>query len=298
MSDVEDARRVADQLRVPHHVFNFGADFETHVVEPYVDAHTRGLTPNPCIECNRHLKFDKLLRRATALGFDLVATGHHAKVVDVAGMPHIARGADAAKDQSYVLHMLSPEQLGRIRLPLGEMTKPDVRGIAEAIDLRTADKPDSQDVCFISHTTGGRQRFLEERVALTPGRVVDTKGKEQGQVDAIELVTIGQRKGLGVSGMGDPKYAVDVDVAEATVTIGPRRDLLCDRTATSGLNWVAEPVDGQVLVQASAHGKAEPAAISTAGDVMWTRAHTRIAPGQSVVFYIDDHVVGSATAAP
>ena len=130
VSDVDDARRVADQLGIEHHVFNFGDDFDEFVVEPYVDAHTRGLTPNPCIECNRHLKFDKLFRRATALGFDVVATGHHAQIVEVEPHRWVARGADLAKDQSYVLHMLTQAQLERLRFPLGHMTKADVRDVA------------------------------------------------------------------------------------------------------------------------------------------------------------------------
>lgn len=296
VSDVEDARRVADQLGVDHHVFNFGDDFDAFVVEPYVQAHAEGRTPNPCIECNRHLKFDKLLRRATALGFDLVATGHHARVVEVDGVRHVARGADARKDQSYVLHMLSSAQLERVLLPLGAMTKPDVRRIADDLGLRTADKPDSQDVCFISHTNGGRERFLGERMALTPGRVVDTEGEQLGEVAGVELVTLGQRKGLGVSGLGQPRYAVDVDVTTATVTIGPRRDLFCERTDVTDLAWVNGPIDGTVAVQTSAHGTPTEGVVRD-GTVHWNEPQSRVAPGQSVVFYTGDVVVGSGTAA-
>lgn len=295
VSDVDDARRVADQLGIAHHVFNFGDDFERFVVEPYVEAHARGLTPNPCIECNRFLKFDKLLRRATALGFDLVATGHHARVVEADDGPRVARGADLSKDQSYVLHMLSAEQLRRVRLPLGAMTKDDVRRLAAELGLRTADKPDSQDVCFISQTKGGRRRFLEQRVALRPGRVIDAEGAQVGEVDAVELVTIGQRKGLGVSGQGDARYAVAVDVSGATVTIGPRRDLLCAATPLCDLVWADAPITGLVRVQTSAHGSADEATIVD-GAVCWAEPHARIAPGQSVVLYQDDAVVGSAIA--
>ncbi len=309
VSDVDDARRVADQLGIDHHVFNFGDEFDRHVVDPYVAAHAAGRTPNPCIECNRHLKFDKLLRRADALGFGRVATGHHARVVDTAAGPRIGRGADDAKDQSYVLHMLTAAQLDRIELPLGSMTKDDVRVLAADLGLRTADKPDSQDVCFITATGGGRQRFLGDRLPLTPGRVIDDAGAEVGAVDAVELVTIGQRKGLGVSGESEPHYAVDVDVAGATVTIGRRADLFCAASPVDTLAWVGAPVDGTVEVQTSAHGttaEARVVPVSETGDdaeadgrarVEWSEPHRKVAPGQALVFYCDGLVIGSAIAA-
>src|SRR5262249_16250139 len=149
VSDVDDARRVARALGIQHHVFNFGDRFTADVVEPYIAAHAGGITPNPCIECNRHLKFDKLLRRAHALGFDSIATGHHARIVERAdGSRRIARGADAGKDQSYVLYMLEQHQLAATMLPVGGLTKADVRAIATDLTLPTAAKPDSQDVCF------------------------------------------------------------------------------------------------------------------------------------------------------
>ncbi len=156
VSDVEDARRVAHQLDIDHHVFNLADDFARHVVGPYVAAHAEGRTPNPCIECNRHLKFDRLLSRATALGFDAVATGHHARVVtDAGGVRRVARGADAAKDQSYVLYMLRADALGRVALPVGAMTKDEVRQHARRLGLATASKPDSQDVWARPRRLGG-----------------------------------------------------------------------------------------------------------------------------------------------
>jgi tRNA-specific 2-thiouridylase len=149
VSDVDDARRVADRLEIDHHVFNFTEEFEEHVVAPYVSAHAEGLTPNPCIECNRHLKFASFLDRALRLGFDAVATGHHARVVHGGGHPRLLRGADPAKDQSYVLSCLTARELTRLRLPIGSMTKPEVRAVAASLGLATAAKPDSQDVCFV-----------------------------------------------------------------------------------------------------------------------------------------------------
>ncbi|MFM8868151.1 MAG: MnmA/TRMU family protein, partial [Ilumatobacteraceae bacterium] len=160
VSDVDDARRVAQQLGIDHLVFNFQDDFDAKVVNPYVAAHVDGLTPNPCIECNRHLKFERLSERARLLGFDAVATGHHARIEpDDDGLLRVTRGADAAKDQSYVVHMLDERELGYTLFPVGGMTKADVRERASCLGLRTAAKPDSQDVCFISRT-GGRESVL------------------------------------------------------------------------------------------------------------------------------------------
>src|SRR4051812_18268490 len=221
VADVDDARRVAQQLGIVHHVFSFGDDFNARVVDPYVSAHAAGLTPNPCVECNRHIKFDRFLQRASQLGFEAVATGHHARVVQDAstGRWRLRRGADRAKDQSYVLHMLGQSQLARTLLPVGTMTKTEVRERAAALGLRTAAKPDSQDVCFITKSRG-RGSFLDQRIALTPGRVVDGSGRQVGQVDAVQLVTLGQRKGLGSAGGAAPRYVVGVDVPGATVTVG------------------------------------------------------------------------------
>src|SRR5487761_950452 len=167
LSDVEDARRVADVLGIDHAVFNFTDEFEERVVAPYVAAHAGGLTPNPCIECNRHLKFTSFLDRARRLGFDAVATGHHARVERRSGEPHLLRGRDPAKDQSYVLSCLTRDQLEPLVLPIGELTKPEVRARAAAFGLVTAAKPDSQDVCFLGAAgTSARRRFLADRIAL------------------------------------------------------------------------------------------------------------------------------------
>lgn len=294
VSDVDDARRVADRLGIEHHVFNFGDDFERDVVGPYVADHAAGRTPNPCIECNRHLKFDRLLRRADALGFTRVATGHHARVVATPDGPRLGRGADAAKDQSYVLHVLDQDVLGRLVLPLGGMTKADVRALAADLDLRTAHKPESQDVCFITNEHG-RETFLGDRIPLRRGRVVDRDGVEVGTVPAIEMVTIGQRKRLGLAGGTDPRYVVDVDPASSTVTVGEKADLTVDHTPLDSWTWIGRPIDGEVMLQCSAHGRAEPGRVVD-GRVEWTAGHRRIAPGQSVVAYVDDLVTGGGIA--
>jgi tRNA-specific 2-thiouridylase len=291
VSDVDDARRVAQQLGIDHVVFNFTDDFDRHVVEPYVADHERGRTPNPCVECNRHLKFDRLLERATVLGFDAVATGHHARVVTAGGRFRLERGADRAKDQSYVLHMLGQDALRRVRFPVGDITKDEVRRQARDLGLRTAVKPDSQDVCFITRA-GGRADFIARRVGLHPGRVVDTEGNEIGHVDAVELVTIGQRRGLGADGAIDRRYAVAVDVPRATVTVGDAHDLLVDHTAVESLTWVDAAATGSVLVQCSAHGAPRPGRLAADGTIAWASPERRVAPGQSVVFYDEtDRVV-------
>lgn len=289
VSDVEDARRAAAQLGIDHHVFNFGEEFERHVVEPYVEDHFAGRTPNPCIECNRHLKFDLLLRRAELLGFDAVATGHHARIVNLPdGTARIGRGADAAKDQSYVLHPLTAAELPRVLLPIGHLTKDEVRRIAADLSLRTASKPDSQDVCFITRSRG-RGAFLAERGELRPGRIVDVDGSEVGSVTAVELVTIGQRRGLDLAGGSGRRFVVDVDVPGATVTVGPPERLLRDRVELDQLVWAEAPFEGRVRAQSSAHGEAAPATVSLRPDggvdLLWDTPRRRVAPGQSVVMY-------------
>jgi tRNA-specific 2-thiouridylase len=297
VSDVDDARWVADQLGIEHHVFNFGDDFERHVVEPYVADHAAGRTPNPCVECNRHIKFRRLLRRAGALGFELVATGHHARIVRTAEGLRIARGADAAKDQSYVLHMLDAPVLDRLLLPVGEMTKDEVRRRAEVQGLVTAAKPDSQDVCFIT-SSAGRRKFLGERIPMRSGRVVDAAGRQVGGVEALELVTVGQRRGLGAIGDGSPRYVLDVDADTATVTVGDRAALDCSATPLEDWRWANGPVGRSVHVQTSAHGTPTAATIDSGGtSVHWAEPRRAVAPGQSVVAYAGDLVVGGGTAA-
>jgi tRNA-uridine 2-sulfurtransferase len=298
VSDVDDARRVAQQIGVDHLVFNFTEDFNTHVVQPYVDAHTHGLTPNPCIECNRHLKFDRLLERAEVLGFDAVATGHHARVEhDAAGALRVARGHDMAKDQSYVVHMLNQRQLARTLFPVGDRTKDAVRADAARLGLRTASKPDSQDVCFIT-SVGGRSTFLGDRIPLRSARVVDTSGTSVGQVDAIEMVTIGQRKGLGMVGGGDPLYAVDIDATNGVVTVGSASDLQRPSVGLTQLVWSDQAVIGPVRVQWSAHGTTKLGHLDATGTITWDEPQRRIAPGQSVVIYdaSDRHVLGGGIA--
>ena len=291
VADVDDARRVAQQLGIRHHVFNFGDDFNANVVDPYVRAHSIGETPNPCVECNRHLKFDRLLHRATQLGFDAIATGHHVRRVTLAdGTFAIGRGHDPAKDQSYVVHMLDQAVLSRTVFPVGELTKTEVRAKAAAAGLRTADKAESMEVCFIAETGGGRRAFLGDRIPLRSARVLDSSGAEVGSTDAVELVTIGQRRGLGLSGAGERRYVVDVDVNAGVVTVGRADELLRSSVV---LHSVSFPLgmgilSGVLRAQMSAHGRPVPCSASMSGDdmvVTFASPQTRVAPGQSVVLY-------------
>jgi len=300
VADVEDARRVAQQLGVAHHVFSFTDDFDEHVVAPYVADHAAGRTPNPCIECNRHLKFDRFLRRAVLLGFDAVATGHHARVRPTPGGFELRRGADQAKDQSYVLHVLGQDQLARTLLPVGELHKDEVRRRAAALGLRTAAKPDSQDVCFIT-ASGGRAAFLGARTGVHPAAVVDRAGALVGRVDAVELVTLGQRRGLGVAGgTGRPRYAVEVDVPGRRVVVGEPDDLLRPWVEVGPPSWVGPaPAGGAaVLAQVSAHGPARPG-VWQVGRMAWSEPQRAVAPGQAVVLFDvtdPDRCLGGATA--
>jgi len=300
VSDVEDARRVAAQLGIAHHVFNFSDDFERDVVEPYVAAHATFRTPNPCIECNRRIKFDRFFRRALRLGFDFVATGHHARISSgVGGTWELRRGADRAKDQSYVLAMLGQEVLSRLLLPVGEMTKDEVRRLAAGMGLRTAAKPDSQDVCFVN-STEGREGFLARRISLTPGKVVEAStGEVVGSVGALELLTIGQRRNLPVQRDGGRRYVVALDPSTATCVVGGLEDTFVGEVALEEVCWVDGPaVDGEeVEAQTSAHGEPVPAVWSAEGArVVFCRPTRRVAPGQTVALYRGDTVLGCGVA--
>jgi len=295
VADVDDARRVAQQLGIAHHVFNMTEEFGAGVIEPYVEAHASGLTPNPCIECNRHIKFDRLFARARRLGYDALATGHHARVLppgDGVASYRLCRGADPLKDQSYVLSMLGQGVLARITLPVGEMTKAEVRRHAVRLGLRTADKPDSQDVCFIQRSEG-RQGFVGRRIELHAGTVVDARtGREVGTVEAVELVTVGQRRGLGHDLEGNRRYAVAVDVASRRVVVGTASDALVDTVdlVAGSMTWVADElaVGSGALAQVSAHGRPVTCQYTMTGDrpvVRFAERQRPVAAGQTIALY-------------
>jgi len=302
LSDVEDARRVAGRLRIDHFVFNLAEEFTQHVVDPYVAAHAAGRTPNPCIECNRHLKFDAFLARAGRLGFDAIATGHHARVEQATragGHPRLLRGSDTAKDQSYVLSCLTQPQLDKLVLPVGEHTKAEVRSLAERFRLVTAAKPDSQDVCFLGGAgTSARRRFLEERLDLHPADVVHgPTGTRLGTLAAVELVTVGQRRRLGVAS-GRRLFALAVDVPGRRVVVGPESELDSAGVRLTERTWTSAPLEAgePVTAQASAHGRPFEARLTDDG-LAFEKPRRAVAPGQTVALYRGDEVVGSGIVA-
>ncbi len=306
VSDVDDARRVAQILGVDHHVFNYTEEFERHVVTPFVTGHASGLTPNPCIECNRHIKFDLLFERARRLGFDAVATGHHARVIERSARRYVARGVDTHKDQSYVLGYLTRPALDMLVLPIGDFTKDEVRVHAQRLGLRTWNKPDSQDVCFIE-ASRGRGAFLRERIAVTPALIVDREtGERLGAVDVAELVTVGQRRGVAPGRDGERRYVTRVDLGARRVEVGRLAEVLVNelRLVGASLTFAHESLhDGDVLdAQWSAHGASQRATYRATPTprLVLERPVRPVAPGQSAVFYrVDepDVVVGAAVVA-
>jgi tRNA-specific 2-thiouridylase len=303
VADVEDARRVAQTLGIDHHVFNYTEEFERHVVAPFVEGHLAGESPNPCIECNRHIKFDLLFERAVRLGFDAVATGHHAQVVTRAGEHLLVRGADDQKDQSYVLGYLREDQLAMLLLPIGHLAKSDVRAHAERLGLRTWDKPDSQDVCFIE-ASKGREVFLRQRATLTTASIVDVvTGEQLGESAAAELMTVGQRRGVLPGRDGEKRYVSRVDLANRRVEVGRLDEILVTslRLDERSLSFShGELGDGAaVLAQCSAHGRAMPATLRHDGH-WWLELDSPsrpVAAGQSVVMYrVDDPAVVEGAA--
>jgi tRNA-specific 2-thiouridylase len=303
VADVDDARRVAQTLGIDHHVFNYTEEFERHVVTPFVEGQLAGRSPNPCIECNRHVKFDLLFERAARLGFDAVATGHHARVEERDGAPVLVRGADDAKDQSYVLGYLRQEQLARLMLPIGHLHKSAVRAEAERLGLRTWDKPDSQDVCFIE-ASKGRESFLRQRASLTTATIVDrASGEVLGESPAAELMTVGQRRGVRPGLDGERRYVASVDLAARRVEVGRLEDVLVRELALEGssLTFARTPLDDEqrVLVQCSAHGSALAATLRHDGRwwLVLDAPARPVAPGQSVVLYrVDEPAVVEGAA--
>jgi tRNA-specific 2-thiouridylase len=296
VSDAEDARRVAAQLDIPYYVLDYTEEFRDGVVDRFIDDYTSGRTPNPCVECNRTVKFDRLLGRLDAFDCDVLVTGHHARSRFANGSWRLHRGADQAKDQSYVLSMLTQRELSRTRFPVGEMTKADVRQSASRIGLRTAHKPESMDICFVGRRD--YRSFLRDTAptAFRPGPVVDEGGAEIGRHDGIIGFTVGQRRGLGVA-VGEPRYVVHIEPSTATVVLGRRADLSVAGVRLREVTWTqGEPVAGRIEAQYRAHGEPVEAAINR-DRLLFASAQEGVAPGQTVAFYDRDRVLGGALIA-
>jgi tRNA-specific 2-thiouridylase len=302
---VEDARRAANRIGIPHYVLNFRDYFARKVIDCFVNEYARGRTPNPCVECNRSVKFDELLRQAENLGADYLATGHYARIDynETTGRYELRRARDRVKDQSYVLFPLKQTQLARTLMPLGEVeSKAETRRIARELGLPLADKPDSQEICFVPKE--GYTKFLAERApsALHPGRIVDTGGRLRGTHEGIANYTIGQRKRLPASGDG-PLYVIALEPATNTVIVGSDEELLEDTFTVRGLNWIAvEKLDTPLAVSARIryNASAVPARIFAGPepDTVVCRvemSQRAITPGQAAVFYDGERVIGGGT---
>jgi tRNA-uridine 2-sulfurtransferase len=301
-ADAQDARRVADMLDIPFYVWDLSDEFTERVVDDFVDEYRAGRTPNPCLRCNESIKFTAVLERAQALGFDAVCTGHYARIVQGPAGPELHRAVDPSKDQSYVLSVLSPQQISGTLLPLGESLKADVRADAAARGLRVADKPDSHDICFIPD--GDTAGWLRERLGEEPGDIVDKQtGHVVGRHRGTHSFTVGQRRGLAVSvpaPSGARRYVVDVDASSATVWIGEDALLSMSVIEAQQPRWCGTPPDAgtRVDVQIRAHGSTEQGIVEVQDDVVTVRldhAVRGVAPGQAMALYEGTRVIGSAT---
>ncbi|MBI1875450.1 MAG: tRNA 2-thiouridine(34) synthase MnmA [Acidobacteria bacterium] len=299
LDDLHDARRVAQRLGIPHYILNFERQFDDHVVSNFVREYLTGRTPIPCAHCNSDLKFSALLERARALGADGVATGHYARVArGAAGRLTLRRGADRAKDQSYFLFSLTQDQLDHARFPVGDLAKSEVRDHARRLDLPVANKPDSHEICFIPD--GEYAGFVERHAAsgVGSGWIMNHEGRPLGRHDGIHRFTVGQRKGLGLSG-AHPLYVLELRPESQTVVVGPRAALEKVTLTASGVNWVGgAPPEARVTVTAQIrhrHQAAPASWRSLACDRLaleFETPQTAITPGQAVVLYDGDEVLG------
>nr|WP_296074650.1 tRNA 2-thiouridine(34) synthase MnmA [uncultured Actinoplanes sp.] len=301
LEDSRDARRAADVIGIPFYVWDMADQFHDNVVDDFVAEYAAGRTPNPCLRCNEKIKFAAVLDRAVALGFDAVVTGHHARL-GADGL--LRRSVDDAKDQSYVLAVLTRDQLDRAIFPLGGSTKAQVRDEAAQRGLAVADKPDSHDICFIAD--GDTKGFLEKRLGSAPGDIVDARtGERLGGHNGAYAYTIGQRKGLDLrvpAPDGRPRYVLSITPKTNTVTVGPREDLLVDEVTASRAIWHGAPTPVECDVQLRAHGEVVPAVVTVEGSTMTARLLSPargVAAGQAIVAYrkdtAGDVVLGSAT---
>jgi len=305
LDDVEDAKSVARRLGMPHYTFNFKDDFADKVIRKFVSCYEQGLTPNPCIDCNRHLKFDRLLRRARELGCDHVVSGHYAQIKQDpdTGRYLLYKAADRAKDQTYFLACLNQQQLSHILFPLGGLTKEQVRQIAEENGFVNARKRDSQDICFVPD--GDYVAFMERYTGKTysEGDYLDLQGNVIGRHKGAVCYTLGQRKGLGIA-LGAPAYVCKKNMTQNTVTLGPNEALFSSSLLANDWNWypfdsLAEPMEVTAKIRHSQHEQAATVYPEADGfaRVEFHVPQRAVTPGQAVVLYRGDMVIGGGTIA-
>jgi len=292
--DIHDAKRVAEKLAIPHYVLDYEERFRRAVMDDFAASYARGETPIPCVRCNERIKFGDLLELTRELDADVLATGHYVRRVMGADGPELHRARDESRDQSYFLFATTKQQLSLLRFPLGDLAKRDVRSIAHELDLRVADKPDSQDICFVP---AGRYSEIVERLkpdAAQAGDIVDLEGRVVGQHPGVIHFTVGQRKGLGLSGNGEPLFVVKLDAASKRVVVGPRDALRTRSMRLTSVNWLSEtegaPVD--CLVKVRSTRAPTPARVlaadARAAVVELLAGEDSVAPGQACVFYEAD----------
>ena len=301
LSDVEDARAVAYRLGMPHYVFNFTGAFEADVIRPFADAYFNGATPNPCIECNRKLKFGKLYERAKLLGCSHIVTGHYARIASQNGRYVLQKALDGSKDQSYVLYMLTPEQLAHTLFPLGDLTKAEARAVAEAHGFLNSRKPDSQDICFVPD---GDYASVVERVTgrvSPPGDFIGPDGAVLGRHKGVIHYTVGQRKGLGIASSA-PLYVTGVDPANNTVTLSHGEGLFTDTLTVkhitlSAMDRLDSPVRADVKIRY--RHPAQPATVEQTDEdtlrIRFDQPQRAVTKGQAAVAYLGDIVLGGGT---
>jgi tRNA-uridine 2-sulfurtransferase len=291
---VEDARRVAALLGIPYYCWNLEREFGERVIEPFHRAYLEGRTPNPCLRCNRYVRFDLMLGRVLELGFDALATGHYARIVEGSEGPELHTGADPGKDQSYVLYHLHQAKLARLRFPVGELPKTEVRRLAAEMGLPVAGKPESQEICFIPR--GRTAAYLRSKVPVTAGAVVDRGGRELGAHGGTALYTIGQRTGLGDLAEPGPWYVVAIDAPANRVVVGRKEELAVDEVELEGVSFVGTRPPEPLTCEARLRYRAEPIAATLRGTTLRLREpFLGAAPGQAAVLYRGSRVLGGGT---
>jgi len=301
--DIRVAQMVAEKLEIAHHTVDCRELFSSKVVDHFCREYSRGRTPNPCVRCNEHVKFDALLKKARELGAEFIATGHYARVESLgkSAKYQLKKGRDGSKDQSYFLYFLRQEIMGRILLPLGEMKKADVRDIASSLGLASADREESHDVCFVAK--GDYRGFVGARMprASEPGPILDRQGNELGRHRGILSYTVGQRKGMGISAE-EPLYVTGIDAERNAIIVGSKADVYGDELIATGLNWIEfdaleQPIEVKAKIRyRHREGDALVTPISSGEvNVKFAQPQMAITPGQSVVFYRSSVVVGGGT---